>query len=189
VSVLRGGAERERGSVAAPEGAGARAFEDRLVHAIASAFVATTRFDPLHSGPAEQALRNALPGWLRELRRAETCDASVTWGGREHHATLSREELAAATRELQRAVAEQARPLVPAGDARLLVSARVSGIPGLSAQLERATGLDVLELPYDAAVVATLRHRDRLRHPGPALPFVTRLPAMGGLQAVQGALG
>ncbi len=187
VSAFRGGAERERGSVSATEGAGTRAFEERLVHAIASAFVGATRFDPLHSGPAEHTMRSALPGWLRELRRAETCDASLAWGGREHHATLAREDLAEVTRDLQRAVAEQARALVPGGDARLFLSARVSGIPGLAARLGEATGLDVVELPYDGAVVATLRHRDRLRHPGPSLPFVTRLPAMGGLQAVQGA--
>jgi hypothetical protein len=187
VSAFRGGAERQRGSVSASEGAGSRAFEERLMHAIAAAFVAGSRFDPLYSGPAEQALREALPGWLRELRRAETCEATLAWSGREHRTTLSREELAGVTRDLQRIVGEQAKALVPAGAARVLVSARVSGIPGLAARLERDTGLDVVELPYDGAVVATLRHRDRLRHPGPALPFVTRLPAMGGLQAVQGA--
>ncbi|HET9317609.1 MAG TPA: hypothetical protein VFQ51_18595 [Vicinamibacteria bacterium] len=189
VSAFRGGAERQRGSVSAPEGAGSRAFEDRRVLSVAAAFVAGSRFDPLHSGPAEQALREALPGWLRELRRAETCEATLTWAGREHHATLSREDLAGVTRELQRAVAEQAKALVPTGSTRVLVSARASGIPGLTARLERDTGLDVVELPYDGAVVATLRHRDRLRHPGPSLPLVTRLPTTGGLQAVQGATG
>lgn len=188
LSAFRGGPERQRGSVAAPEGAGSRAFEERIVQAVAAAFVSASRFDPLHSGPAEQALREALPGWLRELRRAETCEATLTWAGREHHATLSREELAGVTRELQRAVAEQAKALVPTGSTRVLVSARASGMPGLAARLERDTGLDLVELPYDSAVVATLRHRDRLRHPGPALPFVTRLPTVG-LQAVQGATG
>jgi hypothetical protein len=187
VSAFRGGAERQRGSVSATEGAGARAFEERLAQAVASAFVAGSRFDPLHSGPAEQALREALPGWLRELRRADSCEATIAWGGREHRAMLSREELAGVTRDPQRIVGEQAKALVPAGAARVLVSARVSGMPGLAARLERDTGLDVVELPYDGAVVATLRQRERLRHPGPALPFVTRLPAMGALQAVQGA--
>jgi hypothetical protein len=187
VSAFRGGAERQRGSVSAAEGAGSRAFEARLAQGVASAFVAASRFDPLHSGPAEQALRDALPGWLRELRRAETCEATLAWGGREHRAMLSRDELAGATRDLQRIVAEQARLLVPTGGERVLLSARVSGIPGLTERLTKDTGLDAVELPYDGAVVATLRHRDRLRHPGPGLPFVTRLPAMGALQAVQGA--
>ena len=186
-SAFRGGAERQRGGVSASEGAGSRAFEDRLVHAIASTFVAASRFDPLHSGPAEEALREGLPAWLRELRRAETCAATLTWGGREHHALLSREALADATQDLQRAVAEQVKLLLPADGGRLLLSARVSGMPGLRARLERDTGLEVVELPYDGAVVATLRHRERLRHPGPALPFVTRLPALGVPAAVAGA--
>lgn len=178
LTTFRAGAERERTGVAVAEGAGSRAFEDRLVRAIASAFVGETRFDPLHSGASEQALRGALPGWLRELRRAESCVASLSAAGREHHATLAREVLAAATGDLQRAVADQARHLVTGG-ARLAVSSRISGIPGLAARLGEATGSGVVELPHDAAVVATLRHGHRLRHPGPALPFVTRLPHLG----------
>ena len=185
-STFRGGVERERGSVTSTEGTGSRAFEDRIVHAVAAAFVTDSRYDPLHSGPSEHALRSALPGWLRELRRADSCDATLSAKPREHHALLSREVLAGATRDLQRAVADQAKLLVPAGDARLLLSSRASGIPGLAARLGEATGLDVVDLPYDGTVVATLRHRERLRHPGPALPLVTRLPAMGGLAAVQG---
>lgn len=187
VSAFRGGGEPERSGVTVTEGAGTRAFEERLVHEVAAAFVDATRFDPLHSGAAEHALRAALPAWLRELRRAETCEASLVAGGREHRATLAREDLAGVARDLQRAVAEQAKALVPAGSARLVVSARVSGFPGLTARLCEATGLEAVELPYDGAVVATLRHRDRLRHSGPALPFVTRLPPAGGLQAVAGA--
>jgi hypothetical protein len=30
-------------------------------------------------------------------------------------------------------------------------------------------------------VAATLRRRERLRHPGPGLPFVTRLPPAGAV--------
>jgi hypothetical protein len=188
LTAFRRGGERDRDGVASTDGTGSRAFEERLVGEIASAFVAESRFDPLHSGASEHALRGSLPGWLRELRRAESCAASLPAEGREHNATLSREALARATGELQRAVAEQARALVRGGDACLLVSSRASGIPGFTARLAEATGLDAIELPYDGTVVATLRHRDRLRHPGPALPFVTRLPPMGGVVAAQGAL-
>jgi hypothetical protein len=187
LTAFRRGGERERDSVASTEGTGSKAFEDRLVGEIASTFVAESRFDPLHSGASEQALRGALTGWLRELRRAESCAASLPAKGREHHATLPREALARATAELQQVVAEQAGALARGGDACLLVSSRVSGIPGFTARLAEATGVDALELPYDATVVATLRHRDRLRHPGRALPFVTRLPPMGGVAAAQGA--
>jgi hypothetical protein len=176
-------AEIERVRVASPESAGLKAFEDRLVRVIADAFVAETRFDPLHSGASEQVLRDGLPGWLRELRRLPSVDVSFRAGGREHQASVPRERLAEATIDLQRAVAREVQALRPEGDARLLVSARVSGVPGIVEHLRGATGLDALELPMDGAVSATLRHRDRLRHEGPALPFVTRLPAAGALRA------
>jgi hypothetical protein len=178
-TTFHGGPERDRDRVATLEGTGARVFEDRLVRSIASTFIAETRFDPVHSGASEQALRGALPGWLRELRRADSTAVSLSAGGREHHVTLSRDVLSTAIADLQRTVAEQARTLVPAGDARLLVTARASGLPGLVARLNVATGLDAVELPYDATVVATLRQGHRLRHPGPGLPLVTRLPPLG----------
>ena len=78
--------------------------------------------------------------------------------------------------DLHRNLAAQVRALMDTNATRLLVSARVSRFPGTVDYLREATGLDVLELTPDTAVSATLRSRDRLRHPGPALPFVTRLP-------------
>jgi hypothetical protein len=186
VSVLEGGAELERTEVLGVEGLGLRSFENALVRAIAEIFVQETRFDPLHAGASEQALRDALPGWLRDLRREEACEAALESGGRKHRATLTRVALAQATLELQRAVAGQARALLPAGEALLLISARASGVPGLTAQLGEATRLPHVELPYDSAVAATLRRREHLRHPGPGLPFVTRLAPLGVAPRVAG---
>lgn len=186
LTTLRAGS-RERDGVVSVEGAGTRAFEDRLVRDITATFVAESRFDPLHSGASEQALRGALPGWLRDLRRAESCAAALRAGDREHHATLAREALAAATADVQRSVVEQAKALVPGADARLAVGSRASGMPGLVARLAEATGRPVVELPYDAAVVATMRQAARLRHPGPALPLVTRLPHLGPVSVAEEA--
>jgi hypothetical protein len=189
VSVLSGGPELERTEVAGVEGLGLRSFEEALVRKVAGTFVEETRFDPLHSGASEQALRDALPGWLRELRRAESCEAALPAGSRTHRATLWRAALSQATLELQRAVAGRARALVPEGEALLLVSSRASGVPGLSATVGEETGLTPLELPYDSAVSATLRRRERLRHPGPGLPFVTRLAPLGTAASIPAGEG
>ena len=65
-----------------------------------------------------------------------------------------------------------------AAEARMLVlSARASSQPGLSSHLRERSGLEVFELPFDATVVAALRHHPRIRRDGDALPLVTRLPA------------
>jgi hypothetical protein len=166
----------ERTAVADTEGLGLRAFEERITHEIARRFVLETRFDPLHSGASEQALHDALPGWLFELRREDTCAATLTAGGREHRIQLPRADLAGVMSDLHRNLAAQVRALMDTNATRLLVSARVSRFPGTVDSLREATGLDVLELTPDTVVSATLRNRDRLRHAGPALPFVTRLP-------------
>jgi hypothetical protein len=176
VTALSTDGEVERTAVAATEGLGQHAFEERVVGDIARRFVVETRFDPLHSGEAEQALHDALPGWLFELRREEACPASLTAGGREHRIQLARADLTDAVSDLLRSLLVQVRSFLDANVTRLLVSARVSRFPGAVEQLRKTTGLDVLELPADTTVSATLRNRDHLRHPGPALPFVTRLP-------------
>jgi hypothetical protein len=157
-------------------GLGQRAFEERTTHEIARRFVLQTRFDPLHSGASEQALHDALPAWLFELRREDICPAALTAGGREHSIHIARADLAAVLADFHRGLAVQVRALLDTNVTRLLVSARVSRFPGTVDYLREATGLAVLELPADTAVSATLRNRDHLRHPGPALPFVTRLP-------------
>jgi hypothetical protein len=176
VTALSGGREVARTAVADTEGLGQRAFDERVTHEIARLFVLQTRFDPLHSGASEQALHDALPAWLFELRREERCTEVLTAGGREHRIDIARADLATVLADLHRGLAAQVRALLDTSVTRLLVSARVSRFPGAVDRLREATGLDVLELTPDAVVSATLRNRDRLRHPGPALPFVTRLP-------------
>ena len=176
VTALRGGSERTRDRVSTGEGLGLRAFEDRIVREIASAFVADSRFDPLHSGASEQALRAAL---ARLAPRA--APRRVLRGVPPGRGTRApRQPLAGGPGRGDEGPAERGRGAGPAprshrrrAPAGLGARVRHPG-PGRAAGV--TTGLDAIELPYDATVVATLRHRDRLRHPGPALPFVTRLP-------------
>jgi hypothetical protein len=180
VTALTGGKEVARVRVAEAEGLGLHAFEERVAREVARRFVIETRFDPLHSGASEQALHDALPAWLFELRREATMSAVLAAGGREHRLELARADLVAALGELHRALAEEVAALRD-GATRLLVSARLSRLPGAVEHLRAATGLPTLELTPDAAVSAILRSRDLLRHPGPALPFVTLLPTLDAM--------
>jgi hypothetical protein len=52
-----------------------------------------------------------------------------------------------------------------------------AALPGLADLLRGVPGITVAELASSAATSGALQHRDRLRHAGDALPFVTRLPS------------
>ena len=60
---------RER--VETVEGAGLLALHEAWARAVEQAFLAQARFDPRHAGESEQALHEALPGWLAMLEHAD----------------------------------------------------------------------------------------------------------------------
>lgn len=163
-------------AVADTTGLGTAAFEAAYVRHLARRFVAETRYDPRHSGAADQALHDAMARWLLELRSVPSNPATLSAGGRTHEIVISLDDFARAGQALHARLADEVRDRAP--EASLLVlSARASRQPGLSAFLRERSGLEVFELPHDAAVVAALRHHEHLRQDGDALPFVTRLPA------------
>jgi hypothetical protein len=163
--------------VADVEGLGTAAFEAAYADHLARRFVAETRFDPRHSGPSDQALHDAIPGWLRELHSLPTCPAVLTGGRLEHRLELSLGDFARAGAALHERLAERVTARAEGAPPLLLLSARASRQPGLASHLRDRSGLEVFELPYDVTVLAALRHHPRIRRTGDALPFVTRLPA------------
>lgn len=178
VTAMVQGDEVVRTRVAAAEGRGGKAFEEQWAAAVASQFVREARFDPLHAGATEQALYDALPGWLGELGLRQSVPASLAAGGREYAIELRRASLLAAAADLYRGLAEQVGLWKRAGEATtILLSARAARVPGLAERLGEIRGVRIVELPLGAAVAGALGHRDRLRGGGDALPFVTRLPS------------
>ena len=173
--------EVARTRVAPARGRGWSAFEDLWAGAIAAQFVRETRFDPRHAGAGEQALHDALPGWLEELCLRQAIPATLEAGGRAHTIELQRASLVGAAAGLYRGLAEQVASVKDAGaPATLMLSHRAARLPGLAERLAGIPGVTVAELHSSAAVGGALLHRDRLRHSGDALPFVTRLPAGPG---------
>jgi hypothetical protein len=173
--------ELARTRVAAARGRGWSAFEELWAGTIAGQFVRGTRFDPRHAGAGEQALHDALPGWLDELCIRQAIPATLEAGGRAHTIELTRESLVGAAAGLYRGLVEQARSVLDAGEpATLLLAHRAARLPGLADRLREIPGVTVDELHSSAAASGTLLHRDRLRGSGGALPFVTRLPSENG---------
>lgn len=166
-----------RARVVAEEGRGWTAFEETWAAAVAAQFVRETRFDPRHGGATEQALHDALPGWLGELGLRQAVPAALRAGGREHAVELTRSSLVAAAADLYRGLVEQVAAMKrPDGPLTVLLAHRAA-LPGLADRLREVPGLTVIELASSAAPSGALQHRDRLRHAGDALPFVTRLPS------------
>jgi hypothetical protein len=166
-----------RARVVAEEGQGWAAFEEAWAGALAGQFVRETRFDPRHAGATEQALHDALPGWLGELCVRQAVPTVLRAGGREHAVELTRASLLAAAADLYRALVAQVTAMKrPDGPATVLL-ARRAALPGLADRLREVPGVTVVELASSAAPSGALQHRDRLRNTGDALPFVTRLPS------------
>jgi len=166
-----------RARVVAEEGQGWAAFEETWAGAVAGQFVRETRFDPRHGGAVEQALYDALPGWLAELGVRQAVPAALRAGGREHAVELTRAALVAAAAGLYGALIGQVTAMKrPDAPATVLLAHRAA-LPGLADLLREVTGVTVVELASSAAPLGALQHRDRLRHAGDTLPFVTRLPA------------
>ena len=172
------GDEVVRLRVLSSERLGWQPFEEAFAAGIAARFVRETRFDPLHVGATEQALHDALPGWLEELGLREALTVGLAAGGREHRIELTRAALLAATADLYRGLVEQVGLVKRVGEpATLLLSARAARLPGLADRFREIRDLALAELPLGAAVAGALQHLERLRSRGEALPFVTRLPS------------
>jgi len=114
---------------------------------------------------------------MLELRHLPSLPATLAAGGREHVIPIALDDFTRAGESLHASLADAVRARTGEPRPLLVLTARASQKPGLSAHLREHTGLDVFELPHDAAVVAALRHHPGIRRDGDALPFLTRLPA------------
>jgi hypothetical protein len=178
VTAMSQGNEVARTRVVSADGRGWTAFQEAWERAIAAQFVRETRFDPRHGGPSEQSLHDSLPRWLDALCLRPALRAVLQAGGREHTIELTRDFLIESAAELYRGLADQVSALKRAGaPVTVLLTRRVALLPGLAERLGEIRSVTVAELHSSAAASGALQHRDRLRHEGDALPFVTRLPS------------
>lgn len=166
---------------------GLTAVWDALAGVIAEAFVRQTRFDPLHSAAAEQALYDQLPVWTRETDASPARTLEITSGGRQYRAQVGREALLAALAPwLQGIVSGLKNEVTP--DTQVLVSARASEVPGLMAALQRLGAARLEVVPPQALAQTALAHAARIRSDQVALPWVTRLPLGRAAAEVSGTV-
>lgn len=160
-----------RGVTVLPE-LGLNRLHELWARHIAERFIASHRYDPLHTGAGEQALREALPVWLAALA-AQPETPAVLHGPRGPLAvTLTAAELATAADAVYARLVTAARATAP-GD-RLLASG-VAALPGIGDRLQGRA------LPAAASIAGCLERFDAIAaHPANVL--ITRLPAGGAEQ-------
>lgn len=172
-SLRRSGAEVLRERVAVLPELGLNRLHELWARHLAERFIATHRYDPLHTGSGEQALREALPGWLAILARQRELNAVLTGPRGPLPLLLGAAELIAAAAPVYDRLA-QATAEAGAGD-RLLAPGAVE-LPGLRDRLQGRA------LPAAASIAGALARLDAITARPPNV-LITRLPAAAPVAA------
>lgn len=173
--------ELARQELWAGEGWGLVELHEALARRVAEAFVRATRFDPLHLATTEQALYDALPGWLGRLVGSDRIEVELESGGRAHSIELERrvvEDWAAPF--VGELVDEVERLRRGQGRALALLTETAASIPGLKRALVGRAGLEIRNLPVAAAAAGALAAHEQIRSDDPGAPVLVRRLALPG---------
>ncbi len=133
---------------------------------IAERFIASHRYDPLHTASGEQALRETLPDWLATLARQAELNAVLAGPRGPLPLVLSAAELIAAAAPLYTRLLHSA---AESGDSTRLLAQGAAALPGLRERLGARA------LPATASIAGTLAQREAIAA-RPANVLITRLP-------------
>jgi hypothetical protein len=147
---------------------------------ITELFIKQSRFDPQHHAETEQLLYDQIPDCLLALGRRPEVVIDIPYQKTTYVAKLPRQAMIEALRPLYRKITT-AMPAVGIG----LVGDRLAGLPGFVEQLNATQASAAQVLAPDSVFQCCRQQIDSIRSLGPALNFVTRLPAAAG--AVEGS--
>ncbi len=117
---------------------------DLWANVIASQFIQTSRYDPMHQAVSEQQLYDLLPTWIDGLSGRNAAIFALSVGNVRHEVAISREQLLTACAHVYPQIVQQVRDrIAPGQSASLFVSDRFRGFPGLGESLKLITGADV----------------------------------------------
>ncbi len=139
------------------------ALQNAWARRIAELFVHATRYDPLHSAAAEQALYSRLPEWLEALHSNELIEAALGPEGRERTVELTRPDLVDAADTFYENLPEMVLALKRGGENITLLLARgLAELPGLESRLTELRGVTTVPLPAGAAASGALLTQDQI---------------------------
>ncbi len=154
---------------------GLRALMGACAQVVGESMVRRTRFDPLHQAASEQALHDALPGWLESVAATGRTEAALDFGGRRFAVELHRDECTLAAEAWYTQLADLVATTARGEPVTLVMTRRAAMLPGLAERLARAAGSAPVALPAGAAAFGALAHGSAIRSDG-ALALVTGLP-------------
>lgn len=156
-TALAQGAEVTVGAEQSLAQSGLAAFKDLLARRIAELFVLGTRFDPFHQAETEQLLYDRLEGVLAGLDAADAAQLALPFGGEEFRIKVDREQLLGVASGFYRALVHLIAQHRAAGESMVVqLSARLSELPGLKAELARLDDAYIEPLPFGRAAQAAL---------------------------------
>lgn len=149
------------------DGIGLATVYDTCAFLMADLFIKQSRFDPQHHAETEQALYNQIPECLRVLSNSPEVLLEIQYQDTQHQAKLLRETLLEKLQEHYQKIINA----IPAANI-CVISDRMASLPGFIEQKTEMTALDPASV--FKACEEQLTH---IRSSGPALNFITRLPA------------
>ena len=149
---------------------------DRWANIIASQFIQTTRFDPMHNADTEQQLFNLLPGWIRNLPDSNMHSFNIKATDTEHSVAISQESLLKACTPLYPQIVQAIRSEIVSDEpASLLLSHRLKGFPGFKESLKLVANLEIIDLPEGKANDSAATHTTSIIGNGATVSHVVQL--------------
>jgi hypothetical protein len=170
------------------DGLGLAALRERWVRCVAAAFVAQTRFDPLHHGQAEQALYDGLPDLLNAAARRGTTRIELRVGAQNQYAEITAADLIGAVDTLYAALAGCVDRVRHTSSACVIeIGAHAGMLPGIEKALARAPYVEAHTLTADAACLGALMRLDEIRSADGRFRLITQLnPREAGTPGLPG---
>jgi hypothetical protein len=168
LTVLEQGTRLQRTAATSSETVGLVSFYETWINLLAAQYVRESRFDPLHRGETEQEIHDRLPDWLNNLLEQSSTLVEMRAGdGRVHAIELARDAVVAAAGDAYECIATLITDARPRHPVSLLLSHRLSVLPGCVQRLARLADLQIVPLPPGAAAVGALRHAAHLTSGSP----------------------
>jgi len=179
VTAVEVGEVARRGRYEVVPKAGIATLQEAWLSLIGRRFISDTRFDPLHNANDEQALFDALPGWLTRLASEERMDVEMSLGEDTHRISVSREELGLEAQAVLDNLVARVRRLRRAGQSStILLSDRVGHLPGIAERLSEFYECEILACAPGAAAFAAAEHAPLWEGGSDATTILRSLPVL-----------
>ncbi|MFT7218892.1 MAG: hypothetical protein ACI8Z1_000505 [Candidatus Azotimanducaceae bacterium] len=155
------------------------ALRDRWANAIASQFIASTRFDPMHNAASEQQLYDQLPNWIKTLDKGNTTHPfELELDGSIHSVSVSAETLLKSCATVFPKIVQAIRAETEnASRVSLLVSHHFDGVPGLTDSLGLLSNLEIHQLAETKCTGSATLHEVEILGDKGAINHVVQLSA------------